>query len=352
MEKIKSYFTEKFLGESIKAYIKPIAIFIVGVLVIILIKRFVLNKLERWLEKKEERFLNKILAIFIKNISLLLYLILLYISYTKIEFSKSVTKIVYYILIIFFTFFIIRVGLQLLSLLVEYYFKTKKISESTIKGFKGLFIIIKAIIWCIAFIFVLDNIGFKVTSVIAGFGIGGVAIALAAQSFLGDLFSYFSILFDKPFEVGDIIGVGDKLGKVIHIGLKTTRIKSLSGEELIFSNTELTSTTIHNYKKMEERRICFKIGVCYETPLEKLKKIPELIKEVIESCSDVKFDRAHFYSYGDFALIYEIVYYVLSNDYNLYMDKQHEINIKIKEAFEKEGIEFAYPTSTVYVYKK
>ena len=179
-------------------------------------------------------------------------------------------------------------------------------------------------------------------------GIGGIAIALAAQTILGDLFSYFVIFFDRPFQIGDFIIVEDNMGTIEYIGIKTTRIRTLSGEQLICSNTYLTNSRIHNYKRMEERRIVFKLGVTYQTTSEIVKEIPVIVKEIIESTKDVRLDRGHFSGFGDFSLDFEFVYYILSADYNVFMDKQQEIYHRILCRFESEKIDFAYPTQTLY----
>ena len=206
-------------------------------------------------------------------------------------------------------------------------------------------------LWAFGIIFILSNLGVEVTSLIAGLGIGGVAVAFALQGILSDLFSSFSIYFDKPFRVGDFIIVGEDMGTVEKIGIKSTRIRTLQGEELVVSNAELTTARVQNYKRMESRRIAFSLGVTYETPAEKVKKLPELIKSCVEGVEDVRFDRAHFASYGDSALVYDVVYFVETSDYNTYMDRQQEINFKIMDSFKEEGIEFAYPTQTLYVKK-
>jgi len=164
---------------------------------------------------------------------------------------------------------------------------------------------------------------------------------------LGDLFSYFVIVFDRPFEIGDFLIFGDILGSVEKIGIKTTRIRSLSGEQITVSNSDLTGSRVRNYKRMEQRRIVFGVGVVYDTPFEQLKKIPGIIREAVEAEELARFDRAHFARYGDWSLDFEVVYYVLSPDYNLYMDIQERINLAIFERFEAEGIGFAFPTRTV-----
>jgi small-conductance mechanosensitive channel len=207
----------------------------------------------------------------------------------------------------------------------------------------------RVVVWALALLIALDQLGFNVTALVAGLGIGGIAVALAVQNILGDLFASMAIVLDKPFQVGDFIIVGDKPGTVEKVGLKTTRVKSLWGEQLVFANAQLLNSQISNYKRMQERRISFAIGVTYETPLEKLRALPGWLKAAVEAQPDVRFDRAHFKEYADFSLNFEIVYYVLSPDYNLYMDRQQAINMAIFEKLAQEGVQFAYPTRTLYL---
>ncbi|MBC7093479.1 mechanosensitive ion channel family protein [Candidatus Bipolaricaulota bacterium] len=207
----------------------------------------------------------------------------------------------------------------------------------------------KIALWTLALLLALENMGIDITALVTGLGIAGIAVALALQNILGDLFASISIVVDKPFLVGDFIIVGDLLGTVERIGLKTTRLRSLTGEQIIFSNAELLKSRIRNFKRMRERRIVFSFGVVYETPWEKLAAIPGMVREIVESQPNTRFDRAHFKEYGDFALRFEVVYYVLVPDYNVYMDIQQAINLELYRRFREEDIEFAYPTQTVYV---
>ena len=158
-----------------------------------------------------------------------------------------------------------------------------------------------------------------------------------------------TIMFDRPFELGDFIIVGEYMGVVDHLGIKTTRIRSLGGEQIVMSNKDLTDSRVRNYKRMERRRVVFRLGVTYQTPYGSLRDIPGIIAAVIQEIEDTAFDRAHFFSYGDFSLLFEVVYYVLGNDYTKYMDIQQRINLRIHEEFEKRKVEFAYPTQTVYL---
>ncbi len=209
----------------------------------------------------------------------------------------------------------------------------------------------KFVLWTIILLLILDNLGIKITTLVAGLGIGGIAVALAVQNVLGDLLASVSIILDKPFEIDDFIVVDNYMGTVEHIGIKTTRVRSITGEQIVFANNDLLKARIKNYKRMRERRVMFQIGVVYQTPLEKLRKIPSIVKEIIDSVEMTRFERAHFKSFGDFALIFEIVYFVLDRDYNLYMDVQQKINLGIAERFAEEGIEFAYPTQTIFLEK-
>ena len=209
----------------------------------------------------------------------------------------------------------------------------------------------QVILWSIVLLLALANLGVNITALITGLGVGGIAVALAVQNILGDLFASFSIILDKPFIVDDFIIVDDYLGTIEKIGLKTTRIRSLSGEQLIFSNTDLLQSRIRNYKRMYERRVVFKLGVIYQTTYEQLVEIPAVIREIIESLEQVRFDRAHFAEYGAYALTFEVVYYVLSPDYNIYMDIQQAINLEIYRRFKERNVEFAYPTQVLYVDK-
>jgi small-conductance mechanosensitive channel len=218
-----------------------------------------------------------------------------------------------------------------------------------------LFILKKAVqaavlIFALLAILVVFNI--ELSGIVVGLGVGGIAIALAIQNLLSDAFSAFSIYFDRPFEIGDFVVVGEHAGTVTHIGMKSTRIQLLQGEELVMSNKELTSRAVRNFKKLQKRRILFTVKVTYDTSVEKLKKIPEIIDKVIKEVELAKLDRAHFRQFGDFSLDFEIVYYIKTGDYNKYMDIQQKINYGILEEFEREGIKMAYPTQQIVLCKE
>ncbi|NLF87586.1 mechanosensitive ion channel family protein [Candidatus Bathyarchaeota archaeon] len=209
--------------------------------------------------------------------------------------------------------------------------------------------VLQAIIFTGAIISILWVKQFDLTGAMVGLGVGGIAVAFALQSTLSDFFSAFSIYFDRPFEIGDFITIGQYSGTVNNIGIKSTRLKLLSGEELVVSNKELTNASVRNFRKLEQRRVLFTLRVTYDTKTDQLKQVPFLIKDVFDGLERAKLDRVHFTEYGDFALKFEIVYFVNSSDYREYLDIQQYVNLGIKEVFEREGIKFAYPTSTVYL---
>jgi len=342
------YLEMTFFQNSIREYLVFVGVFIAVFIVIAIVKATVLTSLKRWSEKTSTTIDDFIVRVFEKNLIPLFYYGAFYLSTRSLTLHPTLEKAIDVIGVILMTFF----GIRCLTVLLEYFIKLFWLKEEEgvkASSFKGLLPALKILVWGLGIVFLLDNLGFKISTVIAGLGIGGIAVAMASQALLGDLFSYFAILFDRPFELGDFIIVGDYMGTVEHVGIKTTRIRSLSGEQLVFSNTDLTNSRVRNYKRMEKRRIVFSLGVTYDTGLKEMKAIPGIIKEAIVSLNHTTFDRAHFSSYGDFSLNFEVVYHILSGDYNKYMDIQQEINFIIKEKFDERGIEFAFPTQTLFI---
>lgn len=209
--------------------------------------------------------------------------------------------------------------------------------------------VVRLALWALLLLTALGTLGINIGPFIASLGIGGVAVALALQNVLGDLFGSLSIILDRPFVVGDFVTIGTESGNVEHVGLKTTRIRSLSGEQLVLSNSDILSARIRNYGRMQERRIVFALGVEYGTTPEQLRAIPGIVKQAVESCEQARFDRCHFKSFGDSSLDFETVYYVSVPDYAAYMDAQQAINLQLFERFGAEGIAFAFPTRTLHV---
>ena len=220
-------------------------------------------------------------------------------------------------------------------------------SAASAFGLMGFFA--RVALWSAVLLLVLTNLGYEIGPLLAGLGVGGVAVAFALQNILGDIFCSIAIVLDKPFVVGDFVIVDDVLGTVENIGIKTTRIRSLSGEEVVISNADLLGSRVRNYKRMYQRRVVFGFGVIYETPAEKLEQIPDTVRDIIENIPRTRFDRAHFHEYGDFSLNFEVVYFVNGPDYNVYMDIQQRINLELLRAFRQADVSFAYPTREIIV---
>lgn len=223
-------------------------------------------------------------------------------------------------------------------------------SSATTLTFLGF--LARIALWTIVLLLMLDNLGVNVTGLVAGLGIGGIAVALAVQNILGDLFASLSIVLDKPFVIGDFVVVDTFSGTIEHIGLKSTRIRCLSGEQLIIANNDLLKSRVRNYKRMTERRIAFNLGVTYQTPLEKLSAAKKIVSDIIDRQEHARLDRVHFQAFGDSALNFEVVYFVTDPDYALYMDVQEQINLAIFSSFAQQGIEFAYPTQTLFLQRE
>ncbi len=334
-------------------YFFALGIFIGLIILFKIFNVYILSILKRVSRKTKISF-DDLIFDFVGEISGSFYIYLsLYIALRFLKLSEIVNKILWYILIIFIAYYFSKGLVKVTNHLFDIHLKKRR-KDNNLEGesmINVLKLIVKILIWVLVFLLVISNFGINITPVVASLGIGGIAIALALQNILGDLFSAFAIYFDKPFKEGDFIIVGEDMGVVKNIGVKTTRIQALGGQEIVITNSELTNTRINNYKRMQKRRIAFKFGVEYSTSAKKLKKIKNIVSEVIGEMKNLNLDRVHFKEFGDSSLIYEVVYYIDTNDYNSYMDAQEKINLNIKEKFEEEKIFMAFPTQTIHIKK-
>lgn len=337
-----------YVGEGIVS----IGIFLVFIILGWIVYRIFERYFSRWAEKTKTKLDDEILKNIKKPIYFIVILIGSYYALSNFSFVDQYSTELAFIFtiaeILLVTFTITRVVNVIIAWYAEKQAMKKRMSEHILFVFKK---IINAFIFIIAFLIILAVLDINLTGIAVGMGVAGIAVAFALQNVLSDVFSAFSIYFDRPFEIGDFIIVGEYAGTVTKIGMKSTRVKLLQGEELVLSNRELTSVSVRNFKKMKKRRIVFHFGVTYDTPLKKLKKIPEMVKKIIDGVELADVDRVHFREYGDFSLDFEVVYYMKIGDYVKYMDTQQEINFAIKDAFEKEGIEMAFPTQTIFLNK-
>ncbi len=335
---------------ALRDYLLAITIFVVTMIVFKTIKYQVIKKL-RHAANKTKADIDDLLIKIIDKVGWHFYVFFgIYFATNFIQLPTIITTIFSYVVPIVVVFIIVRSAQQVVNYGILKVTKEKEPENGqSIANILGR--IAKGTLWSLAFLYIITLFGYDPTTIVASFGVAGIVLAFGLQHVLSDVFASFSIFFDKPFNVGDFITVGGNWGIVKKVGIRSTRIESLQGQEIIIPNQELTSAEIHNYKKMEKRRIQFSFGLIYDTSSEKIEKALEITKQVVSSVDLVDLGRVHFKEYGDFSLNFEIVYHVKTSDYNKYMDIQQEINLKLKKEFEKEQIDFAYPTQTVIINK-
>lgn len=346
----QNFLSGTYLGNTGRDYLTSLVI-TAGLLILLKLFQVVVLARLRHLAQKTKNDFDDVIVEIIASIKPPFYLLisvyfgLRYLSYSN--FGEQVFKALF---LLVFAYEVIKAIQTIIEYIAQKAMSTgdEEKDEANMATIKTLSVIVKIVLWAVGSVLILANLGVDVSSLIAGLGIGGIAVALALQNILGDIFSSFSIIIDKPFQVGDFVVIGSDMGVVEKIGIKTTRLRTLQGEELVVSNKELTTARVQNFKKMERRRVLFSLGVIYETPKAKLEKIPAILEDIISKVDKVEFDRCHFRNFGDYSLNFEVVYYVESGDYAEYMDINQVVNFDIFEAFEKEGIEFAYPTQVEY----
>jgi small-conductance mechanosensitive channel len=345
--------SDPLIGELIISSLIFIAFIIAGWIIVHIFEHYFL----KWAKKTKTKLDDEIL----KNVKKPIYVLVIFLGifyfinnlsvidqYISLDIITTIFTLIEVFLI---AYIFTRVTNVLFVWYAERQERKKKTSQHILFIFRGFF---NAIVYLIAFFVFLALRRIDLTGLAIGAGATAIVIGFALQHVLSDFFSAFSIYFDRPFEIGDFIIVGEYSGTVNKIGMKSTRVKLLQGEELVLPNSELTKASVRNFKKMKKRRINFSFGVTYDTPTEKLKKIPDIIAKIIkpEKLEHVdKLDRVHFSEFGDFSLNFDVIYYMKSQDFVKYKDTQQEINLKIKEAFEKEGIEMAFPTQTIILNK-
>lgn len=337
-----------FLHNPISDYVLFVLISVFGIVAIKIVRYYVLKLVEKIGHNKNQTLFRFLLVHLKKSLKPIEYFGIMYFAKDILRINHKIERGIDIIGVIIITFYTVKFLIAILDYIIEQKFNKDK-TPTKAQILKSLLPAVNFIIWGMGFVFVLSNIGFDITALVAGLGVGGVAVAFAAQALLGDLFSYVAIITDKPFEIGDTLVVDNFTGTVAHIGIKTTRLVSLTGEELIFSNSDLTKSRLHNMKRMEKRRAQIDIGVVYDTKPELLERIPLIVQDIISEFEDLSFDRCTFANYGAHSLNYVAAYFVEGNDVKIYWERVHKVNIRIKEEFTKAEIEFAFPTNTVYL---
>jgi small-conductance mechanosensitive channel len=332
--------SREFFNNTLSDYLIASGIIIIGLFLLAIFKRYLLGQLRKWATSSKTE-LDDLVVNAIDRFGLpVASLLFIYWGISYLTLVPKTEKVLNIIIAVILAIFILRLLSTIIKNVLRSYILKQDKGEEKIKQLTGLMILINIVVWVLGAIFLFDNLGYNVSTILTGVGIGGVAVALAAQNIIGDLFNYFVIFFDKPFEVGDAINVDDKNGTIEYIGLKTTRLRGLTGEQIILANSDLAKSRVHNFKRQNIRRIQFSISVVYQTSTELLKEIPVFIKKIIEEINDTRFDRAHFARFSDYGLTFEVVYFVLVADYNRYMDIQQQINLRIIDEFKERKIKF------------
>jgi len=345
-----NFFEHHFYGSPLYDWIAAVALGIALALALHFVQRLLLRRLTAWAGKTTARFDDFIVDILSHTRFLFLLIVSFYFGLQYLELPPKPARLIDHVTVIAV---LVQVALWgnrgIATWLADYMKRHRDTDAAAATTTSVLGFIARAVLWSVLVLMILENLGFNITTLLASLGIGGVAVALAVQNILGDIFASLSIAMDKPFVIGDFIIVDDHVGTVEYIGLKTTRIRSLSGEQIVFSNGDLLKSRIRNYKRMYERRVVFAFGVTYQTALGKLERIPAKVREIVSAQQKTRFDRAHFKEFGDSSINFEVVYFVQDPDFNLYMDIQQAINLALFRYFEQESIDFAYPTRTLYV---
>lgn len=342
--------TIEILNNTVSAYAAAAILFITTLLVLKLFKQYLFHRLKTVAHRTKTGIDELVLNIFDSFPWWFLIFLSAAAAYTTLQAPEWLDQSVFIVLVallVYQTTIIIQV-------IIDHIIKIKldgTKDKGKVSGISMFGNIIKGAVWIVAILFALSNMGINITSLIAGLGIGGVAIAFALQNILGDLFSSFAIYFDKPFSAGDFIIIGDHMGTVERIGIKTTRLRSLQGEEIIVSNRELTTARVRNFRTLNERRVVFSFRVTYQTPQNKLERIPHIVQKIIDDTPNIRFDRAHLKEFGESAFVFEVVYHVLNRGYGSFMDANQHIHFALRKAFTKEKISFAYQTRTIHVDK-
>ena len=339
------------LGNTPEAYGYAAIAFAVALALLHLVKNIGISRLKA-LAQKTETDLDDLLITLTEKFSWFEYQLAAFFVATRYLLrSPAFDKDLKIVILLVFTYRAITLTQHLLSYWINKIAAQRELSGAAKTSVvHSTQVIMRAVVWVAASLFVLDNLGVNISAVLTGLGIGGVAVALAAQAILGDLFNFFVILLDKPFTIGDFIISDAVSGTIEHVGLKSTRIRSLSGEMVVVSNSNLLGSRIRNYKDLTKRRVVFKTAIVYGTKPELLRKIPSLIKKAVLA-SKAEFDRCNLYNCGDFSLDFETVYYLSEPDYGAYMAAHEQVLLAVLEGLTDAGAELAYPTQTLLVKK-
>jgi len=355
MPSLEKFWQIEFLGNDVRSWAFALATFLITLTVLPLVKRFISARRRRWAEREPTHVVTHahhaigLTALLVERTSwLFLWAVAVYFASRDLTFTPHIERVLTIgIVLLFWT----QMGLWAMAA-VRYAIDLRRKSSAGLDALltSSIDVILFAaglLIWAMVLLLALDNLGVQIKPLLAGLGIGGIAVALAVQTVLGDLLASMSIALDKPFGIGDSLAVGECQGTVEHIGVKSTRLRSVSGEQIIMSNADILKSRVRNYGRMQERRAAFQFGVSYDTDPRDLAAIPAEVRQIIEAIPDTRFDRCHFLTYGETALQFEVVFYATKPDFNIYADAQQKINLSIIERLRAMKVNFTAPSRTV-----
>jgi small-conductance mechanosensitive channel len=345
----ESIFQREYAGNSVQRWLFALAVLLGSTIFLGIVKRIVVLRLSKIAERTDTDLDDLVVDLVRRTARFFLLALGILVAKSCLDVSPGWGGVLHKVVLVAMWLQVGLWGRGLVHFGIQRMIRGKSVDDpartmgASVLGFIG-----QLLVWSIVLLLCLESFDVEVKTLLASLGVGGIAVALAAQNVLGDLFASISILLDKPFVVGDAIVLGDFQGTVENIGIKTTRLRSVSGEQIIIGNHDLVSSRVRNFKRLTERRNLFTVGVTYDTPHEKVAAIPKILTEIVTSTPNTRFDHANFKSLGDSALVFEVVYHVLSHEMQVALDVQQQINLQIYARFAREGIEFAYPTQTVH----
>jgi len=347
------FLESRFLGNSMESVVYCLLTIAIGMAVVWIVEKLVLRWVERLTRYTETTLDDFLVATSKRHILPALYGIVIYLGLHDLSLKPAVTTGLRVVVTVLVVVQGVRMAIAIVRELLErqmaHHAGVETAGDAEKRSVRGIVAVIQIVIWVLAFVLVLDNLGIRVSTFVAGLGITGIAVALAAQAILGDLFSYFVIFFDRPFQIGHSIKVGNFHGEVEHIGIKTTRLRSITGEQVVISNKYLTDNQVQNFKVMLRRRALLLFELEYKTSEAQLRNVPEILQEIISSFPDATFERSHFKEFGESGLRFESIFFVETPDMTRYMDVVQEVNLKLKAKLESMGVMFAHPARALYV---
>lgn len=346
MQALRELWETQFLWNTAGRWVLAALLFGVTFTLLPLVKRYVTAQRRKWQESdRDVPTAIEVLTLLVSRTSkLFIFTLALAFASLELDFPAQIERIIRIAIVLTFWFQVALWGMASLRFAIDR--KSRKgtgLDPQLATSMDIIMFIAGLAIWTMAFLLALDNLGVQIQPLLAGLGIGGIAVALSVQTLLGDLLASMSIALDKPFVVGDALQIDDLNGTVEHISVRSTRLRSLTGEQIIIANGDIVKARVRNNGRMRDRRAAFSVNVSYDTPQEKLREIPGIVQDIVMKQPNTRFDRCHLLAMGDWALRYEVVFFMTTPDFGTYANVQQAVNLEILETLRKLDVQIAYP---------